>query len=344
MELDAVVHDLHDRLGAEGLDPRHLLHVVATGVANPGRVVHRGPHRVEPGLVHRHALADRAEVVEVTAEGGSLLHVGEGLIDRRLRRADAHPDQHHALVLEVLHRLVEPPVHGAEHLGVGHPDVVEHQLRGVRATPAVLVEFLRHREPLGALRHEEHGDPIPVVRVGLRRDDRHVAVDGVGDEGLRAVDPPAVAVANRRGAHPRHIGPGVGLADPDRQDRLTGEHRRHPLLELLGRARVDEVRGRHIGVDQHGHIEAGEGRRAERLGERRRGQHAETEATVLLRGAEPEHAEGTHLVEHLARDLSLGFPGIAVRGHLGGDELDRLVVDRLQFIGHVDVAVHLVSL
>ena len=82
----------------------------------------------------------------------------------------------------------------------------------------------------------------------------------------------------------------------------------------------------------------------QRLGEGRTGQVAESETTVLLRHAQGQHAERPHLLQDLAGDLAGFFPRLAVGRDLVGDELDRLVVDRLQFICHVDVAVHLVSL
>ena len=54
------------------LTPDISLHVVDALVAQPGGVVHRRPHRVDLRLVHRHALPDRTEVVEVPAERRAL--------------------------------------------------------------------------------------------------------------------------------------------------------------------------------------------------------------------------------------------------------------------------------
>ena len=62
------------------------------------------------------------------------------------------------------------------------------------------------------------------------------------------------------------------------------------------------------------------------------------EDAELRAAMKAEHAERSHLLQHLAGDLAGPLPLIAVRRHLLGDEVDRLVVDRLEFVGHVDVA------
>ena len=93
----------------------------------------------------------------------------------------------------------------------------------------------------------------------------------------------------------------------------------------------------HVGVHEHGDVEAGERRRAERLGEGGRGEHAEAEAAVLLGHAQSEHAELAHLAEHLTGDLAGLFPRITVGRDLLGHEVDGLLVDRLELVGHVGV-------
>jgi len=86
------------------------------------------------------------------------------------------------------------------------------------------------------------------------------------------------------------------------------------VFELVGVARVHEVRSGHVGVDEHGHVEAGERRRAQRFGEGRRSEHPHAEAAVFFGDAQAEHAEFAHLAEDVAGDLAGIFPGVAVRG------------------------------
>ena len=273
----------------------------------------------------------------MAAERLALLGVGVGHVDRCLRRPHAHSDQHHALVLEVLHRLVEATVHGAEHLLVGDPDIVEHELGRVGAQPTVLVELRGDLEPFGAGRHEEHRDPVLVVGIGSGRDDRQLAVHGVRDEHLPAVDPPAVAVLHGGGSDAGDVGDRVGFGHADRQDGVARQHPRHPLGELLSAPGVDQVRAGHVGVDEHGDIESGERRCAERLGEGRRGEHPHPETAVFRGNSEAEHAELAHLAQHVAGHLAGFFPGVAVGQDLVGHERDGLVVDRFEFVGHVCV-------
>ena len=75
------------------------------------------------------------------------------------------------------------------------------------------------------------------------------------------------------GTHDEH----QDIRDGDREDRLPGEHAREPALVLGRRSRVHQVRSRHVGVDEHGHVEAGVGRGAQRLRKGRRGHGAEAE-------------------------------------------------------------------
>ena len=267
MELNAVIHDLIHDLAAPGLHARHRLHIVLASVVHPGRVIHRRANGIDLGLVHRHALANGPQVEKVTTKRLALLGVGVGHVDRSLRSTNTHTHKHHALVLEVLHRLVKPAMHGAEHLLVGDPDVVKDQLGRVGTAPPVLVELVGDREALRASGHEEHRDAVLVLEIGSGGDDRQIAVDRVGDVHLAAVDPPAVSILHRRGPYAGHVRTGVGLGDTDREDGLTGEHFRHPLGQLLVIARVDEVRAGHVGVHEHGDVEAGEGRGPECLGE-----------------------------------------------------------------------------
>ena len=231
----------------------------------------------------------------MSAEGLTFTAVGGGQVQGSLGGPHGHPDEHHPLLLEVAHRLVEAAVLGTQKLVVVDPDVVERQLGSVGAEPAVLVQLGGHGEAGGVGGHQEHGDAVALVGVGPGGHDDEVAVDGIGDEGLASVDAPAVPVAHRCGSQAGNVGSGVGLCHPDRQDRLASQDRRQPALELFRRARVEEVGQRHVGVDQHRGLEAAVGGGAECLGEGGRGEHSEAEAPEFLRNPEPEHAEGAHL-------------------------------------------------
>ena len=183
-----------------------------------------------------------------------------------------------------------------------------------------------------------------MFRVGAGRHDGEVAIDGIGDEGLAAVQHPAVAVALCVGSDARHIGARVRFAHGDREDRLAREDAGHEALELFGRARVHDVGARHVGVHEHGHVEAREGRGAQGLGEGRRCDRAEPDPAQFFGHAQAQHAEGAHLTQHFAGHLPGFFPRFAVGDHLVGDEVACLLDDRFEFVGHVGVAMDHVSL
>ena len=75
-----------------------------------------------------------------------------------------------------------------------------------------------------------------------------------------------------RGADARHVGAGARLGDAHGGDQLAGDHAAQVLVLLRRVARVVQVRAGHVGVDQHGDDEAGEGGLRQRLGEHQVGQ------------------------------------------------------------------------
>ena len=158
------------------------------------------------------------------------------LIECNLGCSDAHSNEHHALVLEVTHGLVEAAINSAEHLIVRNPHVVKHEFGGVRATPSVFVEFLRNREAFRTRWNEEHGDAVAVFGAGASRNDGHVSVHRVRDVGLGSVDSPPITITHRRGTHAGHVAAGVRFRHTDRKDRLSRQHSGQPVIELLFRS------------------------------------------------------------------------------------------------------------
>ena len=55
--------------------------------------------------------------------------------------------------------------------------------------------------------------------------------------------------------------------------------------------------------------------------------------------AETEHTEFTHFFVDLAGNLSIKFPLLAMWRDLTLHKLNSLVIDGLEFVGHVDVSV-----
>ena len=186
------------------------------------------------------------------------------------------------------------------------------------------------REAGRALLHDEHRH-VALAAAGLGGDEVQVGVHAVGDEHLGAVEHPVVALTLRRGADARHVGAGARLGDADRRDQLAGDHLAQVLVLLRRAARVVQVRAGHVGVDQHGDDEAGEGRLRQRLGEHQVGQRVGLRAAVRALVHQAEQAGLAHAAQHVARHEALLFPGRAVRLDFLGDELRDLVAQQFVF-------------
>jgi hypothetical protein len=97
-----------------------------------------------------------------------------------------------------------------------------------------------------------------------------------------------------------------------------------------------QMRARHVGMDQHGDDEAGEGGLGQRLGEHQVGQGIGLAAAVFAFVHQAEQAGRAELSQHLARRVPRRFPGQAVRLDLAGDEAGDLVAQQLVLGREVD--------
>ena len=116
----------------------------------------------------------------------------------------------------------------------------------------------RHALPVG--RHDHRADALGAVAAGPAAPDQHA----LGDVAQRrvvlvGVEPPAPgAVLDQRRPHVLHGRAGVGLGDPDADDRVAVGHRRQPaLLHRLGAEVLDAprrpVEGQ-LAADGRGHV------------------------------------------------------------------------------------------
>src|SRR5439155_27318960 len=124
----------------------------------------------------------------------------------------------------------------------GDAAVLETELGGVAGVHAELVLFFAGTDARPFHLHGEGGDAVLlVVAVGDGQDDGDVGVARVGDEVLRAVEDPVLAVPDRGRAQPRGVGAGGGLGESPRADPLAGGQLRHPFFLLLFAAREVDV-------------------------------------------------------------------------------------------------------
>ena len=173
--------------------------------------------------------------------------------------------------------------------------------------------------------------PCPALRIGLGHEHDRVGAVAVGDVGLRAVDHVLAGglVAHRAGLDPGHVGAGVGLGDPDREDRLAGDRRHGPLLLLLLGPEREDRRHRHVGLDRDAHREAAAVGVRHLLGEHQARVVVAALAAVRLGLVEPEEAELAHPLEHPVgegRLLPLLGVGLELLDHEAADRLAQLLV------------------
>jgi hypothetical protein len=109
--------------------------------------------------VHVGQLAlDELELADALAELLAVVDVGHHVVHHRLHDADGPGGQHRAFVVQPAHQHLGAAVDRAQHVVGRHLDVLEHQLAGVAAAHAQLVELLRDAEALHALLDQEGGD------------------------------------------------------------------------------------------------------------------------------------------------------------------------------------------
>jgi len=206
-------------------------------------------------------------------------------------------------------------------------DVVEHHLARVDPAVAELPQLPRHRVPeiLGDDEQRHAAVTRVGVDVGLHQHREAVAVAGVGDPHLRAVQHvDAVATGGRR-ADGLEIGAAVGLGEGQTAAQLGGNEAGQEVGALLvGAVPAHELGDHQVRVDHPGerHPDPGDG-----LDDARVRGGRESESAVLLRDGGAEQTELPHLFHHVVRVLV----GVLELHHPGRD----LVVEpRLQRLEH----------
>ena len=120
------------------------------------------------------------------AELGALMHVRNDQVEAGLHDPERPRRQHRALVIEARHQNVDAVADDAEHVVGRHLAILEHELAGVGAAHAELVEFLPGRKSLEAFLDDEGGDAARARgRVGLGIDHHGVGERPVGDPHFR---------------------------------------------------------------------------------------------------------------------------------------------------------------
>src|SRR4051794_4122815 len=308
--------ELGDR-GLRGRGPASILEEAGAPHEHPRRVgldPHLGDHRL-----HELERADRPP------ELLPLLGVGDGGVERALADADAARRDGVAARVERAHGDLEAVADLAHQRVVVHADAVEAQLRGVGTVQAHLVVDLLAREALGLRGDEEGGKPaVPLLRIRLGEDQRHLGVVAERDPHLVARDLPAPVDLLGAGALVGGVGARVGLREAEAAERLARAQRRQPALLLLLRAPAHDRGAHERGLDGHDRSH----RRAaapDLLDHDGVGEVVEPGAAVLARDDRAEVA----LVGDLADELRVEVVVAVVLARARDDLLVREVASRL---------------
>src|SRR5260221_4701386 len=202
----------------------HGVYVGATGIQCRIHIGELALHQLE--------LADRL------AERLALVEVRDDHIHARLHNAQGPAREHGALVVETRHQDVDTAARFGQDIFLGHCAVLEHELAGVRAAHAQLVELLSSGKTLDAFLDDEGGDPSfrrrgTGVRVGLGVDHEDVGIRAVGDPHLAAVQDELAFAIFGAGFHRDDIRAGTGLGHRERADPFAGDELRQ-VFALLG--------------------------------------------------------------------------------------------------------------
>ena len=260
------------------------------------------------------------ELGDGLAEGGAVFRVAAGLFDGAAAQADGEGADGDAASVEDLQGVDEALVDVTEPLRVGQLDVVEVQLGGVGAAHAELAVQRLLAEALGAFVDDEGGDALLLLRrVGERENDEDVSDGALGDEHLRAVEHPAVALAHGGGLEARGVGAAAGLGEAPRSQELGGGELRQVAALLVFVAEDANVAGAEAVVRGDG-----EGERAVVAGDLfdgdGDGERAEAGAAEVFGDANAHDAHGAELFDDVHGELLQAVP-------LAGGALDALLTE-----------------
>mmetsp|Transcript_26227 Transcript_26227/g.61964 ORF Transcript_26227/g.61964 Transcript_26227/m.61964 type:complete len:421 (+) Transcript_26227:5135-6397(+) len=282
----------------------HLAHMLGTQqVEVLGDRVGEAARRLQHGVHVGHLALDELELADALTELLAVVDVGNHVVHHALHDAQRAAGQHGALVVQARHQHLGAVVDAAQHVLGRHLDILEHQLAGVAAAHAELVELLRDAETLHALLDQEGGHtPRAQLRLGLGVDDEGVGVRSVSDPHLAAVEDVVAALVLGAQLHADDVRAGAGFAHRQRADMLAADQ----LGQVFGALRViavaldlvhAQVAVRAVG---QAHRRAGA---ADLLHRHHVGQVAHVGAAVLLGDGDAQHAQLAHLAPQIHREL-----------------------------------------
>ena len=231
------------------------------------------------------------------------MDIRHDVVHHRLHDADRPCGEHGTLIVEPRHQDLGATVQMAEDVGGRHFDIAEHQLAGMRAPHAELVQFLRNAETGHALFDQKSSHTARAkLGFGLGIDHQRVGVRPIGDPHLAAIEQVITAFVFGLQLHADDIRTGPRLAHRQRTDMLAADQLGQVFLLLrlaaVALELVDaEVRVRAIG-------QADRSRSATDFFHRDHvRQIAHIGPAIFLGDGNAEHPELAHLAPQVHREL-----------------------------------------
>ncbi|HVL21381.1 MAG TPA: acyl-CoA dehydrogenase family protein [Amaricoccus sp.] len=280
-------------------------------------------------------VADGLQRPERAAERRAVAYVVDGPADRRGRLGQPADGTGEPLLGEVAGQPEEALALGAEQVRRRDAEVVEVHHRRRLCLPAHLALRRPERQAGRAGVDDDRGDPLRPLAAGARHHDVGVGEAAAGDEGLAAVQDPAVGAAAGAGAERGGVGARARLGQ------AVGEDRSHAdgAGQDAGAQRLAAVAGDHRGAhvvdrDEARHRRA---RHRQRLDDQRRVEPVEPGAAHVLGHQHRAEAERARRLEHRARHRSRRLPRLRVRRDPVAAEDAGRVADRHLLVGEGEV-------
>ncbi|MNV41488.1 hypothetical protein D3C71_1331270 [compost metagenome] len=265
------------------------------------------------------------------------MHVGHHHVHGRGHQPQRAAGQHHALEIQPGHQHVDAAADRAQHVPGRHFAVLEHQLAGVGAAHAQLVQLLRGGEPLHALFHQEGGDALGTgLEVGLGVDHQHVRIRAVGDPHLVAVEHVVVAALVRAQFHRDHVRAGAGFTHRQRADLLAAAQPGQEALLLVFGAVLAQLVHAQVRVRAVGQADAAGGTR-DFFHRHHVRQVAHAAAAVFFLHGQAEQTLLAELAPQRMREqvLFIGLGG--QRGDLRGGKMGHALAQQVDLVAEMEV-------
>ena len=190
------------------------------------------------------------EIANRLPERLAVLRILDRLFEDLLGVGDVGDRCTQTLLRKPLHHVDEALVDFADDAIVADAHILEKELGCIGLCLADLVEFAAAGEAfVGRFDAEQRDAAGALFGAGPHGRDHEIRGVTVGDERLRAVDDPSVAVAYGGGLQCGQVRAPAGFGHPDGGDDFSLAETRQPTLLLLVGAQIGEVWSHDVGVD-----------------------------------------------------------------------------------------------